>query len=169
MLAITETLVKDQGLDWAFCDTDSMAIARPSNMAEADFLERVDNIRAWFNPLNPYSKKGPLLKLEDVNFAIKNGKPTPQRQTLCCFAVSAKRYALYNLDKDGRISIRKASGHGLVQLLSPYGEDTAPKSIPAPQVPLAVCGKIEKLSHRVGSAVTVGVAPHSMVGGTLAV
>jgi len=34
---------------------------------------------------------------------------------------------------------------------------------------LAVCGKIEKLSHRVGSAVTVGVAPHSMVGGTLAV
>ena len=39
----------------------------------------------------------------------------------------------------------------------------------ASAITLAVCGKIEKLSHRVGSAVTVGVAPHSMVGGTLAV
>ena len=27
MLAITERLVLDEGLDWAFCDTDSMALA----------------------------------------------------------------------------------------------------------------------------------------------
>ena len=32
MLAITESLVLDRGLEWAFCDTDSMAIAKPAGM-----------------------------------------------------------------------------------------------------------------------------------------
>ena len=36
MLAITERLVLDNGLDWAFCDTDSMAIAKPADMDEED-------------------------------------------------------------------------------------------------------------------------------------
>ena len=38
-----------------------------------------------------------------------------------CFAVSAKRYVLFNR-KDGQPIIRKASGHGLGHLLAPYDE-----------------------------------------------
>jgi hypothetical protein len=30
MLAITERLLIDEGLDWVFCDTDSMAFAVPT-------------------------------------------------------------------------------------------------------------------------------------------
>jgi hypothetical protein len=33
MLAIAERLVMDHGLEWSFCDTDSMAIAKPESMA----------------------------------------------------------------------------------------------------------------------------------------
>ncbi|MGH9765677.1 MAG: DNA polymerase, partial [Blastocatellia bacterium] len=36
MLAISERLVFDAGLDWAFCDTDSMAIAKPAGMDNAE-------------------------------------------------------------------------------------------------------------------------------------
>jgi DNA polymerase family B len=33
MLAMTERLLLDAGLDWAFCDTDSMAVAKPMGTA----------------------------------------------------------------------------------------------------------------------------------------
>jgi hypothetical protein len=32
MLAITERRLLDEGLDWAFCDTDSMAFAKPDGI-----------------------------------------------------------------------------------------------------------------------------------------
>ena len=38
-----------------------------------------------------------------------------------CLAVSAKRYVLFNRT-DGSLVIRKASGHGLGDLLAPYDE-----------------------------------------------
>jgi hypothetical protein len=47
-------------------------------------------------------------------------------------AIAAKRYALFNLDVDGRPIIRKALAHGLGHLRTPYTEAEAPKSIPAP-------------------------------------
>ena len=37
MLAITESLIASHGLEWAFCDTDSMAIAKPDGMAGDEF------------------------------------------------------------------------------------------------------------------------------------
>ena len=37
MLAVAERLVIDSGLGWAFCDTDSIAIARPVELAEPEF------------------------------------------------------------------------------------------------------------------------------------
>src|SRR6185437_1203841 len=43
MLAITERLIIDAGLDWAFCDTDSMAIAKPDAISEREFLNRVQS------------------------------------------------------------------------------------------------------------------------------
>jgi hypothetical protein len=76
MLAITERLTLDNGLDWTFCDTDSMAIACPAEMLEADFARRVQVIRSWFEPLNPYAEKGSILKQEDANYRVASGKRT---------------------------------------------------------------------------------------------
>ncbi len=140
MLAITERLSLDYGLDWTFCDTDSMAIARPPEMAEAEFAERIGAVRKWFEPLNPYAEKGSILKLEDANYRIEGGKLTNAVEPLYCYAISAKRYALFNFGPDDRIIIRKASGHGLGHLLPPYDEADAPAFIPAPAVPLAEIG-----------------------------
>ena len=140
MLAITERLILDSGLDWAFCDTDSMAIAKPNCMDDTTFYAKVETIRSWFNGLNPYADKTPLLKLEDENYRFENGRLTNEVEPLYCFAVSAKRYALFNLTGDGQIVIRKASAHGLGHLLPPYTVSDALQSIPAPAIALDKIG-----------------------------
>jgi hypothetical protein len=137
MLAITETLARRNGLDWAFCDTDSMAIVK-TNGVEATFKDRVEIIRKYFEPLNPYSNNSSILKLEIVNFGI--GPKSSESVPLYFLGISAKRYALFNLRKSGEIIIRKASAHGLGHLIAPYSENEAPNSIPAPLVPLAEIG-----------------------------
>lgn len=120
MLAIAERLILDQGLDWAFCDTDSMAIAKPEGMIDKEFFARVESIRNWFAPLNPYDMPLDMFKLEDANYRIGGGGKN--MQPLFCFAVSSKRYVLFNVDDQGRPIIRKASAHGLGHLLPPYGD-----------------------------------------------
>ncbi len=140
MLAITERLALDAGIDWAFCDTDSMALAQPSAMAYKDFLSRAQSVQRWFDPLNPYEQKGQLLKIEDANYRIDNGHMTAALEPLYCWAVSSKRYALFNLDANGKPVLRKASAHGLGHLLPPYREHRAPINIPAPLVPLSEIG-----------------------------
>lgn len=140
MLAITERLVVDAGLDWAFCDTDSMAITRPDDMPEIEFRQKVEAVREWFTPLNPYEQPGALLKLEDANFAVADGTTNGDLAPLYCFAVSAKRYALFNIDAAGNPVIRKASGHGLGHLLPPYTEPTGCKGMSAPRVSLKEIG-----------------------------
>lgn len=74
MLAITERLVIDEDLDWAFCDTDSLAIARPQGLSEAVFQEKVQRIRTKLSKLDPYGDGKELLKLEDANFDPADGK-----------------------------------------------------------------------------------------------
>ena len=118
MMAITERLILDKGLDWGFCDTDGIAIALPTGQAEEPFESRVQNIRSWFEGLNPYDAKGSILDLEDENYSLSGKWLEP----LYCFAVSAKRYALFNRGPDGELTIRKASAHGLGHLLPPYSE-----------------------------------------------
>ena len=136
MLAITERLIIKAGLDWAFCDTDSMAIAKPAGMDQKTFFAKAKSIADWLTPLNPYEIKGPLLKIEDVNRAIGSKELVP----LYCLAISSKRYALFNLDEKGQPVIRKASAHGLGHLMAPYGLEEAPPNIPAPAVPLSEIG-----------------------------
>jgi hypothetical protein len=137
MLAVTQTLAQKNGLDWAFCDTDSMAIAK-TNGVEATFNDRVEIIRKYFEPLNPYSGNSSLLKLEEANFETgdNSGKLVP----LYFFGISSKRYVLFNLGDTGEIFIRKASAHGLGHLMAPYFENEPPNSIPAPLVPLNEIG-----------------------------
>ena len=119
MLAITERLILNAGLDWAFCDTDSMAIANPDAMPDEAFAQKVEAIRGWFTPLNPYEAKGPLLKIEDVNYAPDSQAGHRALVPLYCYAISAKRYALFNLDSRDRPILRKASAHGLGHLMAP--------------------------------------------------
>lgn len=129
MLALLEIEVTRAGGQWAFCDTDSMAIvatpdggdliacdggpdtARRGRAAIRALSHRqVAEIRRKFDTLNPYDPQivPDLLKEE---------------KTGMCVAISAKRYALYRLTAVGDIEILKASEHGLGQFLNPDDPD----------------------------------------------
>jgi hypothetical protein len=161
-LTIAERLAKEAGLDWAFCDTDSIAFVRPDEMTRDEFKQHVREIQAWFEPLNTYKTPGKLLKLEDANRRLSAGKPSNELEPLLCLAISPKRYVLFNVDGDGRPVIRKASAHGLGHLLDPYDEHEAPADIPPPAVTLH---KLEitrwqyDLWYRVAEAALAGEAP----------
>jgi hypothetical protein len=88
---------------------------------------QVQDIVKKFGALNPYDRKiipGSVLKIEDDNYDPKTGK---QRQ-LHCYAISAKRYALFLWPKNGvpallreKVNNKKDgwSRHGLGHLLKP--------------------------------------------------
>ena len=78
------------------------AFAQPADMEEAEFRRRVAAICAWFNVLNPYEGAGELLKREDANFELVDGRPTNTLAPLYVLAISAKRYALFNIDVAGK-------------------------------------------------------------------
>lgn len=128
MLATAERLVIDQGLDWSFCDTDSMAIAKPDAMPADQFAARARAVVDWFTALNPYRFGGSILKIEDVNASLDTGDSEP----LYCWAVSSKRYTLFNINANGSPILRKVSAHGLGHLIQPYGNDDAPPHLPTP-------------------------------------
>lgn len=117
MLAITERRAHDIGLDWAFCDTDSMALAKPEGMGQEEFYKRAREVQQWFTPLCPYAEKEPLLKIEDYNYSLSDPK---NFEALFCYAISSKRYALFNRDENGKPVLRKVSAHGLGHLIAPY-------------------------------------------------
>ena len=102
MLGIAEKLALDLGLDWAFCNTDFLAIVRPEGVSRKEFHTRADKVIDWFTALNPYWKQGSILKREDLNRGINSDKG----ESLYCFAISAKRNALFNLGGGNRIVIR---------------------------------------------------------------
>lgn len=135
MLAIAERLITDEGLDWCFCDTDSMAIAKPTDVGSEDFTRRATRVVDWFTPLNPYAFHAPILKIEDVNKRLGGDEIQP----LYCWAISSKRYALFNLDEGGKPVLRKVSAHGLGHLRPPYDDDNPPPDMAAPDA--TVLGK----------------------------
>ncbi len=121
MLVLSERVAADQGLDWIFCDTDGIAFAKPDEMSSSAFQDRIDSIRGWFEPLNPYAFEGSILQAEDENFTReKDADEKKQRLQLFAYAVSAKRYALFNKDDDGSIDLRKTSAHGLGLYVPPF-------------------------------------------------
>jgi hypothetical protein len=135
MLGLAERNVLDLGLDWAFCDTDSLSIVRPNAMSRDAFRQNVQKVVDSFVSLNPYRKPGSILKLEEQNFRIGSNELEP----LFCYAISAKRNALFNLDAQGRPILRKASRHGLGHLIDPYGDDDS-TCANGPRVPLDEIG-----------------------------
>ena len=69
MLALTERLAFEHGLNWAFCDTDSMAFANTEKLPFDEFVIGVRAVCDWFGPLNPYEpdpKKGTVSILEEM-------------------------------------------------------------------------------------------------------
>ncbi len=136
MLALSERLAADRSMDWTFCDTDSIAMARPDGLPDDVFNARCQSVIDWFEPLNPYRKSGSILKIEDVNYDWESKKLKP----LFCFAISAKRYALFNINGNGLPAIRKASAHGLGAFMPPYGIDKPAKGVPDPVGPISAMG-----------------------------
>lgn len=139
MLALLERLVRDAGGTFAFCDTDSMAIIAtphagpvPGWLGVVDALSyaQVDGMIARFNALNPYSQElipGSILELEEWNLDPDTGE---RRQLYCC-AISAKRYALFNLTSRGMPVLRKPSEHGLGHLLNPIDPHAEDRNLAA--------------------------------------
>ena len=143
MLALLEHSVTKLGGTYAMEDTDSMAIVAtersglvpcPNGMSVDDqksiralSWKQVQEIVNRFAALNPYSRDavpGSILKIEEDNFDLKTGK---QRQ-LYCFAISAKRYALFLKGRRGvpellrkgvNNTTHRWSQHGLGHLLNP--------------------------------------------------
>jgi hypothetical protein len=122
LLALLERLVTDAGGTYAFCDTDSMAIAAtehgdliacpggshetPDGHEAVNALswEQVDEIRARFEQLKPYDPaivKDDLLELEDENFDDQG-----ERRELWCYGISAKRYVLYEYADNAELVLR---------------------------------------------------------------
>jgi len=120
MLALAERNALGQGLGWAFCDTDSLAIANVAGLPNDQFKSRVEAVLQWFEPLNPYEEKGSILQLEKVNFPPGRHKEPDTLRPVNCLAISAKRYVLFDRDEAGEPVIRKASRHGLGHLIAPY-------------------------------------------------
>jgi hypothetical protein len=148
MLAMLERGVSELGGTYAMEDTDSMAVVatehggivqcnggphrtddgRAAIMALT--WKQVDHIVKRFEALNPYERDavpGSILKIEDDNY--ENSDPnTKQRRQLFCYAISAKRYALYVKNQNGNpVLLREGvnnhdnrwSEHGLGHLLNP--------------------------------------------------
>ncbi len=108
MLGIAERLCVEKDLDWAFCDTDSMALAKPDGMGQAEFLQRAQSICEWFASLNPYEKKGSIFKIEDANYLLAGDSVGSDFEPLFCYCISSKRYVLFNVGPSGEVIIRKA-------------------------------------------------------------
>jgi len=144
MLAMLEKCVTDLGGTYAMEDTDSMAIVATAQGGRFDLSsdakrrvaieavhalswKEVDEIAARFQSLNPYDQtavSGSVLEIEDDNYDPKTGD---QRQ-IWCYAISAKRYALFLRDGKGVPELLRSginneddrwSQHGLGHLRNP--------------------------------------------------
>ena len=124
MLALAEHQVVEQGLDWVFCDTDSLAIGNTRDLPPEEFVATALRVREWFKDLNPYGEDNPILQLEKVNFPPDKRDDLRALDPPFCLTISAKRYVLFNR-QNGSVVVRKASGHGLGHLMAPYDEPPA--------------------------------------------
>lgn len=102
VLAIIEVLLQQKNSNYAFCDTDSMAI-------EPQYVELIQD---FFKPLNPYLNIPQMFKVEkdDDGEFLEN---------VWFYGISTKRYVIYDINGND-IDIRKNSSHGLGHLISPF-------------------------------------------------
>jgi hypothetical protein len=140
LLALLERCVTDLGGTWAFADTDSMAIVARARgglvpcqggplrnragqpCVRALRYAQVEAIRERFTPLNPYD---PAAVPDSI---LENQLDQTAGQTWC-WAIAAKRYALYRTGAEGRPRLVPDSEHdpcsfGLGHLLNPTDPDS---------------------------------------------
>ena len=139
LLALAEKCVADAGGVYLFCDTDSLCIvanekggfSRGGARADLGYVEGADprefapvpclsrdtvvEISERFSSLNPYSFEGTILKVEDVNYG--DGDPSQPFRDLHGYAISAKRYCLFEAKHARKIIDAKA--HGIGYLMNP--------------------------------------------------
>jgi hypothetical protein len=139
LLALAEKCITDAGGTYLFCDTDSLCVvaddkgdlsrggargdlgyvegADPREFAPVPCLSRdtVAKISQHFTALNPYSFGGTILKIEDVNYL--DGDPRKPFRDLYGYAISAKRYCLFEGKNVRKIVDSKA--HGIGYLMNP--------------------------------------------------
>lgn len=181
MLALLEKCISDMGGTYAMEDTDSMAIVATRRGGLVDCpggnRRKKDGTRAvralsWnqtkriaerFESLNPYDKSavsGSILKIEDDNFDPSTGE---QRQ-LWCYAISAKRYALFLRNDRGTPELlRKGknnhenrwSEHGLGHLLNP----TDPESEDREWIARVWLGILNSATGRRNASLPFGTTP----------
>jgi hypothetical protein len=60
-----------------------------------------------------------MLKIEDENYAVDSGN---ERKPLYALVISAKRYVLTNINRDGSFHIRRMSEHGLSTYQDPEAD-----------------------------------------------
>jgi hypothetical protein len=148
LLALAEKCVADAGGVYLFCDTDSLCIvanekggvSRGGAAADLAYVEgadtrefapvpclssdRVIEISEQFASLNPRSFGGTILKIENVNYI--DGDPSKGFRNLYGYAISAKRYCLFEGKQVRKIVDAKA--HGIGYLMNPLrrkGDDHA--------------------------------------------
>ncbi len=103
LLGIGDCILQKHGENIVYCDTDSMFVP-PRYTKE---------IKAFFDPLNPYSNVDSLLKEEETDVWF--------------YGISAKRYVLYRIE-NGEFVIDESeddenySLHGLGHLMNPFGD-----------------------------------------------
>jgi hypothetical protein len=127
-LAMLEKSVSDRSGTYLFCDTDSMCIvatefggavdckgAGGANQIHALSWGEVEVIKDQFRRLNPYNPQivPDLLKIEDINFNSDR-----QQRQLFGYAISAKRYVLYE-HSGSYLKIIDPKAHGLGYLHPP--------------------------------------------------
>ncbi len=145
MLSLLEKSVAELGGTYAMEDTDSMAIVATERGGLVDCpggdhhqkngtaavkalsWKQVNGIAERFKSLSPYDKSaipGSILKIEDDNFDPE----TKRQRPIWCYAISAKRYALFLRGKNGAPELLRRkmnngenrwSEHGLGHLLNP--------------------------------------------------
>ena len=139
LLALAEKCVVDAGGTHLFCDTDSLCVvadekgglSRGGARADLGYVEGADmrefapvpclsrnsviKISERFTALNPYSFGGTILKVEDVNYV--DGDPRKPFRDLHGYAISAKRYCLFEGKNVRKIVDSKA--HGIGYLMNP--------------------------------------------------
>ncbi len=130
LLAAAIELIHQAGGEYVLGDTDSLFVAAtrsggslecpgaPDGTLRLLSWSEVDEIRARFDDLNPYNLDVSILELEPENFNADD-----EQQTLWCWSIAAKRYALFTR-QDNDIEIIGRSEHGLGHLINPISPDT---------------------------------------------
>jgi hypothetical protein len=93
ILAAAEYLLEQNKGYMMYCDTDSVFVSP----------DHAKLIQDFFRPLNPYSEKMEMFKVQEDGKKLEN---------VMCLAISSKRYAVYEYEND-TITILKYSNHAL--------------------------------------------------------